>query len=390
MIDNQRKDFFISYNGEDEEKATWIAEVLERNGYHVVIQAWDFRPGSNFVLEMNNALKLCDRVIAVLSNNYLQSNFTPSEWAEAFRRDPKGENSYLIPIYIEDNLDTRGLLGPIVGIKLHDFLDPNDSVKLNKAEKMLIEKLSKPERKSKLSISVPDLETMELIIEIDENGEIVCTKDSVLSITKWIAKYCLPNISLRIIDRRVIKANDELHAAEEIFQNTANMNELVTKRLIWAQRNIDRIKFYSDTLEQNLRFFAEINYKYSYIDFISANDFIAFAKVLQSYIEDGKSEKMNKGDCVSIDFTLNVGINKNRYYFVVPLKKADLLLTGISDNLGFYDVALLDYRRFAKEARQEIVAVFCNDYKMMFSRGQVGLKDDGSAQNLDNYRIGLH
>ncbi len=46
------KSFFISYNRSDKTWAEWIAYTLEEAGYSVVIQAWDFRPGGNFVLEM--------------------------------------------------------------------------------------------------------------------------------------------------------------------------------------------------------------------------------------------------------------------------------------------------------------------------------------------------
>lgn len=46
------KDFFISYNKADRTWAEWIAWQLEEARYSVVVQAWDFRPGSNFVLEM--------------------------------------------------------------------------------------------------------------------------------------------------------------------------------------------------------------------------------------------------------------------------------------------------------------------------------------------------
>jgi hypothetical protein len=46
------KDFFISYSGKDKPWAEWLAYQLEKAGYTTVIQAWDFRPGGNFVLEM--------------------------------------------------------------------------------------------------------------------------------------------------------------------------------------------------------------------------------------------------------------------------------------------------------------------------------------------------
>jgi TIR domain len=43
-------DFFISYNKADRAWAEWIAWQLEQAGYQTTNQAWDFRPGSNFVL----------------------------------------------------------------------------------------------------------------------------------------------------------------------------------------------------------------------------------------------------------------------------------------------------------------------------------------------------
>ena len=49
------KDFFISYNRADKSWAVWIAWQLEDAGYATAIQVWDFRPGSNFVLEMQQA-----------------------------------------------------------------------------------------------------------------------------------------------------------------------------------------------------------------------------------------------------------------------------------------------------------------------------------------------
>ena len=46
----QAADFFVSYTSADRAWAEWIAWQLEADGYHVVVQAWDFRPGSDFVL----------------------------------------------------------------------------------------------------------------------------------------------------------------------------------------------------------------------------------------------------------------------------------------------------------------------------------------------------
>lgn len=66
-VESVAKDFFISYTSVDKAWATWIAFILETDGHTVTIQEWDFRPGSNFAVEMDNALKQCPRMIAVLS-----------------------------------------------------------------------------------------------------------------------------------------------------------------------------------------------------------------------------------------------------------------------------------------------------------------------------------
>jgi hypothetical protein len=47
--------FFISYNKADRTWAEWIAWQLKEARYSVHLQAWDFRPGSNFVLKMQRA-----------------------------------------------------------------------------------------------------------------------------------------------------------------------------------------------------------------------------------------------------------------------------------------------------------------------------------------------
>jgi WD40 repeat protein len=91
---------FISYNRADRDWAEWIAGAIDRSGYQPIIQAWDFRPGQNFVLRMQEAMAESDLTIAVLSEDYLKAEFTQSEWAAAFARDPTGKNRKLIPVRV--------------------------------------------------------------------------------------------------------------------------------------------------------------------------------------------------------------------------------------------------------------------------------------------------
>jgi hypothetical protein len=48
------RDFFISYTGVNRPWGEWIAVQLETAGY-TVLQAWNFRPGSDFLHQMQQA-----------------------------------------------------------------------------------------------------------------------------------------------------------------------------------------------------------------------------------------------------------------------------------------------------------------------------------------------
>ena len=113
----EQKDFFISYTASDEQWATWIAGVLEANDKKTYLQAWDFKPGENFVLNMHKALINCKRFIAVLSAEYMQKVYCQAEWTAAFTKDPSGEKGLFIPIRVED-YKPEGLLAPIIYIDL--------------------------------------------------------------------------------------------------------------------------------------------------------------------------------------------------------------------------------------------------------------------------------
>jgi tetratricopeptide (TPR) repeat protein len=119
MPSSARVDFFISYTQIDHVWAEWIAWQLEEAGYTTRIQAWDFRPGTNFVLEMQQAASDCERTVAVLSEAYLASAFAQPEWAAALAHDPTGRERRLVPVRVRP-CELAGLLSQIVHI---DFTD---------------------------------------------------------------------------------------------------------------------------------------------------------------------------------------------------------------------------------------------------------------------------
>ena len=109
--------FFISYTKADRAWAEWIARELNKANYSTILDVWDFRPGSNFALEMDKATRQADRTIIVLSPRFLDARYPKAEWAAAFADDPTGEKRKLTPVRIAD-CEADGLLGQIVYIDL--------------------------------------------------------------------------------------------------------------------------------------------------------------------------------------------------------------------------------------------------------------------------------
>ena len=120
MAEDDKKDFFVSYNKADCAWAEWMAWQLEAEGYTTILQAWDFRPGSNFVLEMQSATSRAKRTIAVLSPDYLTSMYTQPEWAAAFVQDPTGQKGFLLPVRVRA-CQLTGLLSSIIYLDLVDL-----------------------------------------------------------------------------------------------------------------------------------------------------------------------------------------------------------------------------------------------------------------------------
>jgi tetratricopeptide (TPR) repeat protein len=105
----QGPDFFVSYTQADRAWAEWIAWQLDKAGQKVVLQAWDFDPGSDWVHEMHNATATAKRTIAVLSWSYLRSMHGEAEWRAAYVKDPTGELGVLVPVRVE-HVEPLGLL----------------------------------------------------------------------------------------------------------------------------------------------------------------------------------------------------------------------------------------------------------------------------------------
>jgi TIR domain/NB-ARC domain len=119
VADSGGRDFFISYTAVNRSWAEWIAVQLEAAGYTTLLQAWDFRRGSDFLHEMQQATSTARRTIAVLSPAYFGSAFGEAEWRAAFFKDPTGELGLLVPVRVQP-CEPPGLLASRVYVDLVD------------------------------------------------------------------------------------------------------------------------------------------------------------------------------------------------------------------------------------------------------------------------------
>lgn len=142
--------FFISYNSADLDWAEWIAWQLEDSGHSTIIQDWEFVPGTNFVLRMDEAAALSDKIIAVLSPDYLDAMYTQPEWAAAFAKE---QESKLIPVRVKECMP-EGLLKQIIYIDLVG-LDEN-SAKEKILSKIQAERLRPQEATAFPEVANPD------------------------------------------------------------------------------------------------------------------------------------------------------------------------------------------------------------------------------------------
>jgi hypothetical protein len=110
-------DFFISYTQADRAWAEWIAWLLEEDHHRVLIQAWDFVGGSNWVQRMRDGVSGADRTLAVLSPDYLESEFGTAEWAAAWSTDPLSARRKLLTVRVKE-CERPDFLGQIVSIDL--------------------------------------------------------------------------------------------------------------------------------------------------------------------------------------------------------------------------------------------------------------------------------
>ncbi|HEV3088651.1 MAG TPA: FxSxx-COOH system tetratricopeptide repeat protein [Candidatus Elarobacter sp.] len=137
---NAEKTLFISHAYADRDLAERVARTYERDGYHAILQKWDF-PNSNFINEMHEALMSDARVVSLLSPAYLKSDYCEAEWTAVLAGDPLNRNRRLIVLRIAACGNT-GVLAPI---SYWDLLAiQNDDVLLSETLRLAVKASHRP------------------------------------------------------------------------------------------------------------------------------------------------------------------------------------------------------------------------------------------------------
>ena len=100
-----------------------MAWELEQAGWRVLLEAWDFAPGSAWVQQMDEAVREATRTLAVLSPAYLDSVYGRAEWQAAWAGDPLGRQRKLLTVRVRE-CSRPGLLGQVVGVDLFGVAEP--------------------------------------------------------------------------------------------------------------------------------------------------------------------------------------------------------------------------------------------------------------------------
>ncbi|MCM3925375.1 TIR domain-containing protein [Frankia sp. AiPs1] len=115
-------DFFVSHHASDGTWAKWVAWQLEDAGYRVLVQDWDFAPGTRWTTFLQRALAQSERTITLVSETYIKSAYGQPEWEHAYQNDPHGLERKLLPIRVAD----CRLPELLHGIRAFDLFDVAD------------------------------------------------------------------------------------------------------------------------------------------------------------------------------------------------------------------------------------------------------------------------
>lgn len=109
---------FISYNSKDHQKAKWIAWTLQEAGHEVALHEWELPAGGDIPQWMNEKLLWAERLIAVVSPDYVHAKYSEMEWRSLVWEDPDGSAGSVVPVMVRPTPELPPLLRTLKQIDL--------------------------------------------------------------------------------------------------------------------------------------------------------------------------------------------------------------------------------------------------------------------------------
>jgi hypothetical protein len=119
--DSPDRDFFISYARADARWAEWIVDTLDAAGFEVAFDLRDLPAGRSSAQWMDGAIARCERILAVVSPHYFDSqSYVGAEWPTAFS-DWRRWDGRIVPVVVQEceaELSEHPLLGHLTPLRL--------------------------------------------------------------------------------------------------------------------------------------------------------------------------------------------------------------------------------------------------------------------------------
>ncbi len=114
MVKNGKEIIFISYSHKDTPKAKWIEWFVRKKcDRETIFDKYDFAHGQSFRKHMGDAVEKADRMIALLSPDYQQSEQCMDEWNAFNDKQNETGKSIIMPFRVAD-YKPKGLLRTII------------------------------------------------------------------------------------------------------------------------------------------------------------------------------------------------------------------------------------------------------------------------------------
>ncbi|MFC1412267.1 TIR domain-containing protein [Streptacidiphilus sp. N1-12] len=185
--EDSRADFYISYAEVDREWAEWIAWNLEEGGFSTILKQWDFRPGTNVILEIQRAAQHSIRTILVMSSAY-EIELTAAHWGPAFNEDRGGRFGAMLPVRVE-NVRLAGVIADLISV---DFIGVDEET----ARRRLLEAAKGTRQKPLTAPSFPGrLRTANAALNVPASASATRAEALIADVVEKLNLHSIPQLA---------------------------------------------------------------------------------------------------------------------------------------------------------------------------------------------------